>query len=139
MMSETKLFIKSFKHTFFCLENPTFRALPGVRDIFPCSAGWNSMFWISFQGVVYIVAFETHISGHCSCSGHSRFHSKNYCSILRNQYLCWPGLLFIYPIFLSFMFMKRTKNNLFIPENNCYHKKHYRITSLSCVYFIVSG
>jgi len=108
MMSETKLFVQSFKHTFFCLENFTFRALPCVRNVFPCSAWWNTLFRISFQGIVYVVAFETHISSHNYCSSHRRFHPKILFTLENtSSYIC-PDYYLRIRYFMPFMFMKRT-------------------------------
>ncbi len=91
-MRRTKLFVQSFKNSLFCFENFTFRALPGIRNVFPGSAWWNTLPGISFQGIIYVVAFETNISGHCCCSSHCLFHSK--CKFLKTNSSISPGLLF---------------------------------------------
>lgn len=58
------LFIKWFENTFFYLENFTFRTSPGVRNIFPCCTRRYSVLWITFQWIIDIMAFETHMANH---------------------------------------------------------------------------
>jgi len=58
IINQKKLFITSFKYTFFCLEDFTFRAAPGIRNVFKTGSGTNSGFWISFYRIIDIVTFK---------------------------------------------------------------------------------
>jgi hypothetical protein len=58
IINQKKLFITSFKHAFFCLEDFTFRAAPGIRNVFKTGSGTNSGFWISFYRIIDIVTFK---------------------------------------------------------------------------------
>jgi len=51
-----------FEHTFFYLEDFTFRTAPGVGKFLKGCAGRNSPFGISFFRIIDIVAFKTDIS-----------------------------------------------------------------------------
>ena len=57
--SKKKLFIYFFKYTFFYLEDFTFRAAPGIRNIFKTRVTADSGFWIPFFGIINIVTFKT--------------------------------------------------------------------------------
>ena len=57
--NQKKLFICFFKYTFFYLEDFTFRAAPGIRNIFKTRATADSGFWIPFFWIIDIVTFKT--------------------------------------------------------------------------------
>lgn len=54
-----KLFINLFKYAFFCLEDFTLRAAPGIRNVFKTCARADSCFWIPLCRIIDIVTFET--------------------------------------------------------------------------------
>ena len=58
------LFVNPFENAFFCFEDFTFRAAPRIRDIFPRGSDSDSIFRISFQGIINIMTFEAYPSYH---------------------------------------------------------------------------
>ena len=71
------LFINPFENAFFCFEDFTFRAAPGVRDIFPRGSRSYSIFGIAFQRIIDVMAFETYASYHTCRLRHGLFNSKD--------------------------------------------------------------
>lgn len=70
------LFVNRFKNAFFCFEDFTFRAVPGVRNILPCCTRLYTLLGISFQGIIDVVAFETYASYLLFWLFHCHFNSK---------------------------------------------------------------
>ena len=84
------LFINPFENSFFCFEDFTFRAVPGVRDVFPRCSGRYTLLGISFQGIINVVTFETYASDIFFRLCHDQFISKDsvfsYFFLYSNEY-----------------------------------------------------
>ena len=83
------LFIKRLEHTFFCLQDFTFRAMPCVRDILPRCSRRYTLPGITFQRVINVVTFETYASYIFFWLCHDQFNSKDSAGCL----------LIFYPLF----------------------------------------
>jgi hypothetical protein len=75
------LFVNLFENAFFCFEDFTFRAVPGIRNILPCCTRLYALLGISFQGIIDIMTFETYASYHLFRLFHGQFNSKKNCTL----------------------------------------------------------
>jgi len=56
--------IKAFENTFLGFEDFTFGTAPGIRHVFECGTGRNSVFGIPFCRIIDVMAFKTNPAGH---------------------------------------------------------------------------
>jgi hypothetical protein len=86
------LIFNPFENSFFCLENFTFRASPGIRDVFPCSTRCYSIFGIPFERIINVMAFEAYPPVNWFRIGHDKHNSK-IIFLLYSLTFSWCSLL----------------------------------------------